>query len=395
MKINTVSEISNLVKKNLNLQFPGFTTQGVVKDIFNSGSFLIFSLTDKYSKVKCILRFVDTKEMVFDDGDMVEVRGSLSVFERSSEFQIIVSAVNVCKKNKPTRKKELFADDSEKVFELRKKQDVVDFPKLITTVGIITSLDGAALSDILTVVNDELRYLRVKIFPAIMGGRRVLRSLETVTNAINSDKDLDVVIMTRGGGSYEDLAVFNSKNIAHLLKEIRVPVISAIGHAKDEVLADTASCFSVSTPTAAIQKIVTNKIKFERKLEHLWSELHVAFLRSMNKNHVQLKKIDTKLYGTRNIVLDKEFRLRLIFQKVFLVQRNLIAKCLKITSDNKRRLDLARKKSVKIENISCNNLTFEKKIEKSRQELTSGQILTIKFRGEVVRVKILDIYKPD
>ena len=115
----------------------------------------------------------------------------------------------------------------------------------------------------------------------------------------------------------------------------------------------------------------------------------------MNKNHVQLKKIDTKLYGTRNLVLDKEFRLRLIFQKVFLAQRNLIAKCLKITSDNKRRLDLARKKSVKIENISCNNLTFEKKIEKSRQELTSGQILTIKFRGEVVRVKILDIYKPD
>jgi exodeoxyribonuclease VII large subunit len=256
-------------------------------------------------------------------------------------------------------------------------------------------LDGAALSDILTVVNDELPYLRVKIFPAIMGGRRVYRSLETVTNSINFDKDLDVVIMTRGGGSYEDLAVFNSKNIAHLLKEIRVPVISAIGHAKDEVLADTASCFSVSTPTAAIQKIVTNKIKFERKLEHLWSELHVAFLRTISKNHVRLKKIDTNLYGTRNVILENEFKLRLIFQKVFMAQRNLISKCLKIISDNKRRLDLARKNSVKMENTPSNYLTFEKKIEKSRQELTSGQILTIKFRGEVVRVKILDIYKPD
>ena len=272
---------------------------------------------------------------------------------------------------------------------------IFDFPKLVTTVGIITSLDGAALSDILTVVNDDLRYLRVKIFPAIMGGRRVYDSLETVTNSINSDKDLDVVIITRGGGSYEDLAVFNSKNIAHLLKEIRVPVISAIGHAKDKVLADTVSRFSVSTPTAAIQKIVTNKVKFERKLEHLWSELHIAFLRTINKNHVHLKKIDAKLNGTRNFVLNKEFRLSIIFQKVFMVQRDLIAKCLKITSDNKRKLDLARKNYPNFESISSDYLKFEKKSKKTSQELTSGQILTIKFRGEVVRVKVLDIYKPD
>ena len=141
--------------------------------------------------------------------------------------------------------------------------NAVNFDFLIKSVGIITSVDGAALSDILSVVRDELPYLAIKIFPAVMQGKNAFESLRNCVDQILSHKDIDILIILGVEGSYEDLSVFNSENIANLFGLVQIPIISAIGHAKDDVLLNHVADFNVATPTSTIQKIVANKNKFE------------------------------------------------------------------------------------------------------------------------------------
>ena len=133
--------------------------------------------------------------------------------------------------------------------------------------GIITSADGAALSDILAVVGDELPYLSIKIFPAVMQGKNAFESLKNCVDQILHHDDLDILIITRGGGSYEDLSVFNSENIANLFGLVQIPIISAIGHARDDVLLNHVADFNVATPTSEIQKFVSNKNKLDIKIQ--------------------------------------------------------------------------------------------------------------------------------
>ena len=329
-KALTVIELTRVLKNCLNLQFPGVSVIGVVSDMYRAEAYTVFSLNEVGSKIKCVHIITSDENIAVNVGDKVNVSGTMSIFEKSGEIQILSSRLEVLASNfrEPEDRLKKFSTSGFVV----KNTKAVDFEFLIKSVGIITSVDGAALSDILAVVGEELPYLRLKIFPAVMQGKNAFESLKNCVDQILYHDDLDILIITRGGGSYEDLSVFNSEKITDLFGLVQIPIIAAIGHAKDDVLLNHVADFNVATPTSAIQKIVSNKNKFEIKIRELANNLsnsiHRLLMRKSNKMdkivallHTPLKK--TEIQARSLITL--ESRASKVFQGVLSARKQKLA----------------------------------------------------------------------
>ena len=124
-----------------------------------------------------------------------------------------------------------------------------------------------------------------------MQGKNAFESFKNCVGQIRYHKDIDILIITRGGGSFEDLSVFNSENTANLFGLVQIPIISAIGHAKDDVLLNHVADFNVATPTSAIQKIVANKNKFEIKIRELENNLSNSIERLLIRKTNEMENV--------------------------------------------------------------------------------------------------------
>ena len=123
------------------------------------------------------------------------------------------------------------------------------------------------MSDIIAVVRDEISNLDIKIFPAVMQGKNAFESFRNCVDQILCYKDIDILIVTRGGGSHEDLSVFNSEKIANLFGLVQIPIIAAIGHAKDDVLLNHVVDFSVRHQLQQYKRLLQTKINSKSKFE--------------------------------------------------------------------------------------------------------------------------------
>ena len=229
-------------------------------------------------------------------------------------------------------------------------------------------------------VRDELPYLTIKIFPAVMQGKNAFESLKNCVDQILYHEDIDILIIARGGGSYEDLSVFNSENIANLFGLVQIPIISAIGHAKDDVLLNHVADFNVATPTSAIQKIVTNKNKFEIKIRELENNLSNSIERLLIRKtneienvlallHTPLRKTEMHALSLKTLErrVSKVFHGVLFARKQKLLQMETIIE--KLQKSNKK--------------YSRNPVIFtkdKKKVIKSVHGLRSDEVLAIKFK---------------
>ena len=387
-KALTVTELTKVLKNCLNLQFPGISVIGVVSDVYRAEGYTVFSLNEVGSKIKCVQVSTSAKNIAVNVGDKVKANGTVSVFGKSGEIQILISRLEVLASifREPEDRLKKFSNSGAEVKNIK----AVDFDFLIKSVGIITSVDGAALSDILAVVRDELPYLDIKIFPAVMQGKNAFESFKNCVDQILCHKDIDILIITRGGGSYEDLSVFNSKNMANLFGLVQIPIISAIGHAKDDVLLNHVADFNVATPTSAIQKIVSNKNKFEIKIRELENNLsnsiHRLLIRKTNEIenvlallHTPLKKTEmhTRSLKTLESRASKVFHGVLFARKQKLLQMETIIE--KLQKSNKK--------------YSRNPVIFtkdKKKVIKSVHGLRGDEVLAIKFKDGQIKVKVLN-----
>ncbi len=384
----TVTELTKVLKNCLNLQFPGVSVLGVISDMYRAEGYTVFSLNEVGSKIKCVHVSTSAENVAVNVGDKVKVNGTVSVFGKSGEIQILISKLEVLASflREPEDRLKKFSNSGTAL----KNTKVVDFDFLIKSVGIITSVDGAALSDILAVVRDELPYLSIKIFPAVMQGKNSFESFKNCVYQIPYHKDIDILIITRGGGSFEDLSVFNSENIANLFGLVQIPIISAIGHAKDDVLLNHVADFNVATPTSAIQKIVSNKNKFEIKIRELANNLsnsiHRLLIRKTNEIENVLALLRTPLKKTEmhsrslKTLEDRAFKL---FQGVLFARKQKLlqmeAVIEKIQKSN--------------EKFSKNPVIFtkdKKKVVKSVQGLRGDEVIAIKFTDGEVKAKVLN-----
>ena len=222
--------------------------------LYRKSGHMYFTLKDGQSAVKAVMFRSDAEKLNFipEDGMSVVVSARVSVFERDGVYQLYVSdiipdgigaqMIAFFQLKEKLEKEGLFDED-------RKKQ----LPRFPEKIAVATSPSGAALQDILSVTGRRYPIADIEIYPCVVQGAESAESVIRAVNYFNRKNDSDVIIIARGGGSYEDLASFNDERLARTIANSNIPIISAVGHESDFTIADFVADMRAPTPSAAAE----------------------------------------------------------------------------------------------------------------------------------------------
>lgn len=282
-RVLTVSQINATIRRLIESELRDVWIEGEISNcrVWNTGH-MYFTLKDGTSQLRAVMFRMPLGYLRFKphDGLRVIARGGISVYEPKGEYQL------VCEHMEPhglgalqlafeQLKKKL---QGEGLFEGSRKRPLPSLPRRI---GILTSLDGAALRDILKVLTRRYPNAQVLIFPARVQGDGAATDIVRGLRALSKVPDVDVIITGRGGGSVEDLWAFNEETVARAIAAARVPVISAVGHETDTTIADFVADVRAPTPSAAAEMVVSAHTEFCSRIDRLSGRLDAAARRSV------------------------------------------------------------------------------------------------------------------
>ena len=273
--ILTVSQISSQIRNCLETQFSSIWIKGEISNFIAHGSgHWYFSLKDENSQIKAVMFRGQNQKLSFRPqiGEEVLVRGQISVYPPRGDYQVLcynmeVVGSGLLQKQFERIKRRLQAEG---LFDSERKKAVPLFPRHIV---LITSPTGAAVRDILQILNRRFKSARVTLIPALVQGDQAPSSL---LQALSLSKKLapDVIIMGRGGGSTEDLWAFNDENLARAVAHHPIPIISAVGHEIDFTICDFVADLRAPTPSAAAELVAQNGDDLLEKIAQLKKQLY-------------------------------------------------------------------------------------------------------------------------
>jgi len=251
----TVSRLSYLVKLKLEgvPAFKSLYVVGETSDVHKKASNIYFSLKDKKASIKCVF-FDSDIDFEIEDGMEVVVLGSVSSFQKNSEYRIVVNKVvpvgvgEFAVKLKQLKKK--LKENG--YFDLANKKPV---PKNIESIGLVTGKDSAAFGDVLKTIKKQYPFVKVFVSYSNVQGEKAVDSIIDSIKKLEKTSS-DVILLTRGGGSSHDLYVFNDERLAKAIFECKKPLVAAVGHDRDVHVADLTADFYYSTPTMAINRLL-------------------------------------------------------------------------------------------------------------------------------------------
>ncbi len=282
-RVLTVSQINSTIRGLIESELRDVWVEGEISNcrVWNTGH-MYFTLKDGTSQLRAVMFRMPLGYLRFKphDGLRVIARGGISVYEPKGEYQL------VCEHMEPhglgalqlafeQLKKKLQAEG---LFEGARKRPLPALPRRI---GILTSLDGAALRDILKVLKRRYPNAQVLIYPARVQGDGAAADIVRGLRALSKVADVDVIITGRGGGSVEDLWAFNEEVVARAIAAARVPVISAVGHETDVTIADFVADMRAPTPSAAAEMVVSAHAEFCSRIDRLSGRLDAAARRTI------------------------------------------------------------------------------------------------------------------
>jgi len=267
--IFTVSELNREARSILEGSFPSIWIEGEVSNLARPASgHMYFSLKDSRAQVRCALFKNRAMKLATqpDNGMQVLVRANVSLYEGRGEFQLIVeylepAGAGALQRQFEELKKKL---DAEGLFRTEDKQPIPTIPR---SVGVITSPSGAAIRDILSVLRRRWPGIEVIIYPAAVQGNEAPAELRRMLANAEQRNEVDVLIISRGGGSLEDLWAFNDEAFARAIHACLIPTISAVGHEIDFTIADFVADLRAATPSAAAETVSPSRDQLLRQLE--------------------------------------------------------------------------------------------------------------------------------
>lgn len=257
MKLKTLSvgEVNNYVKKLVENDFilKNLNVKGEISNLkFHSSGHIYFSLKDENSKVNCIMFKNNAVNLDFrlEEGMKVEIKARLGVYHKEGTYQLYYenikkAGIGELFEEFHKLKKEL---SEEGIFDEKYKRALPKFPKRI---GIITAKTGAAVRDIINVIQRRNKSLDIILYPAKVQGENAADSIIEGIRYFNNEKSVDVIILGRGGGFIEELWAFNNRDLAYEIFNSRIPTVSAVGHEVDFTISDFVSDMRAPTPSAA------------------------------------------------------------------------------------------------------------------------------------------------
>ncbi|MDO9358506.1 MAG: exodeoxyribonuclease VII large subunit [Polaromonas sp.] len=250
-----VGALLRAVADSLEARFNPVAVQGEITGFSRAASgHCYFSLKDEQGQVRCAMfrRAASLVDFLPRDGQLVEVRGRLGVYEPRGELQLVVESMRQAGQGN------LFEQffklkarlEAEGLFDAHRKRPLPMMPR---TIGVVTSLGAAALRDVVTALERRAPHVRVVIYPATVQGASAAGELRQALLTAYDRREVDVLLLVRGGGSIEDLWAFNDEQLARTIVAAPMPVVSGVGHETDFTIADFCADLRAPTPTAAAE----------------------------------------------------------------------------------------------------------------------------------------------
>lgn len=259
-------------------------------DHYKTGHFY-FSLKDEEAQIKAVMFRQNALKVKFrpENGLRVIVRGRVSLYEAAGSYQVFVDdmqpdgvgALNLAFEQLKERL------EREGLFDAAHKKPLPRFPERI---GVITSETGAAVQDILNILGRRFPYAQVVLAPVLVQGEGAPAQLIDALQSFNAFKNVDVIILGRGGGSAEDLWAFNDERLAYAVYRSQIPVISAVGHETDFTICDFVADLRAPTPSAAAELAVPDQMQLRAEIHTLLSRMQRTVTNNLREQRLRLEQ---------------------------------------------------------------------------------------------------------
>src|SRR5207249_809274 len=272
-KVFSVSELTRNIRNTLEAKFSAVWVQGEISNYkLHPSGHQYFTLKDQRAQISCVI-WRDTiapPRQPLVDGTQMQVYGTVTVFEAQGKYQLRVEilqprGVGLLQAKFEALKRKLQAEG---LFAPDRKRPLPKFPRRI---GIVTSPTGAAIRDMLNVLHRRAPWLQILIDPVRVQGTGAAQEIAVAIRELSSPNEaftpLDLIVVTRGGGSIEDLWEFNEEIVARAIFNSTVPIVSAVGHEIDFTICDFVADLRAPTPSAAAELIVSDIIDLQRRID--------------------------------------------------------------------------------------------------------------------------------
>ena len=294
LKPVTVTQLNEYISRVLGTDplLSNISVTGEISNLkFHSSGHVYFSMIDQSSKVNCFLPASCFRNLAYTLGDglNVTVRGYINVYKKGGAYTLFIRELEVAGEGDLSTAFELLKKklQEEGLFDPSFKKKIPAFPKKI---GILTSKTGAAVRDMVKIIQSRTKAVDVIIFPVPVQGTGAAAQMADMLDHVNENfYDIDTLIIGRGGGSAEDLWPFNEEVLARAIFRSRIPVISAVGHEIDFSISDFVADLRAETPTAAAEKAVPDDSQIIRSLDTYRSQLNSALKNKVMYHRMSLK----------------------------------------------------------------------------------------------------------
>lgn len=335
--VYTVRQVNSYIKNMFTQDFmlSRIYVKGEVSNCkYHTSGHIYFSLKDESGTIACVMFAGSRAGLSFrmKEGQQVIVLGSISVYERDGKYQlcareIVPDGAGLLYEKFEALKKELAEMG---MFAPEYKQPI---PKYVRTVGIVTAPTGAAVRDIINIAGRRNPYVQLILYPALVQGEGAAESIVKGIHALEA-KQVDVIIVGRGGGSIEDLWAFNEEAVARAVFDCTVPVISAVGHETDTTITDYVADLRAPTPSAAAELAVYEYREVKETMLNCAQRMRRAVLIRADAQRARLKQMELrlkfahprqKLNEKRQYCVELEDRLRNLMDRRLIAEKHRLA----------------------------------------------------------------------
>ena len=280
----SVSELNKKAKSLLDKGIPKLWIEGEISNLAKPASgHMYFSLKDEMSQIRCAWfrqrQLQNTLNIV--NGSKMLALGKIGLYEPRGEYQFIVEKMEIAGEGDLKRKYEVYKRilSAEGIFAEENKSELPNLPKKI---GVITLPSGAAIQDILTVLNRRFPIIPIIIFPVAVQGEQAAPQIQNALEKANFRADCDLLILARGGGSLEDLWAFNEEIVARAIFDSEIPIISAIGHETDVTISDFTADLRAPTPSGAAELAVPDQHDWIKSIDNISEKINTIITQQIN-----------------------------------------------------------------------------------------------------------------
>lgn len=304
--VYSVSDASSLLKTVVETAFPRIRVRGELSQITRASSGHIYmTIKDANSAISAIIWRSTPVPFKLEDGLEVIITGRFTTYPARSNYQIIVSEIEMAGagailKMLEERKRKLAAEG---LFDQARKKPLPRFPQ---TIGIVSSPTGAAFQDIQNRLRERFP-VHVILYPATVQGATAAAEITAGVEYFNRAKNVDVIIVARGGGALEDLLPFSEECVVRAVAASEIPVVSGVGHEPDWMLIDFAADVRAPTPTGAAEIVVPTKLSLVQELDNLWHRMSGMFATRLANARARIDSIVIK--NPTQLLMEREQRL--------------------------------------------------------------------------------------